>query len=277
MKRIKYFLHPNPLFLKPYCKAKLNFMMGLKTFQEINLINTFNKEYKKKLNAQFSFVIKKNVIFKGSRFRVFFYKLCSNEKFYKYLKLLLFIIILLVIGFLLYHEYRNRIKIQLDKLVKSLVIKKICKNEFIINKIAYEILFLVRRESIKRQMSDLIVKDVLPNKEIRSDLYRIIKREILSYIKSEDCKKELKILIVKDVMRNEEVRNELWGLIKSFIIFKEVNFLEDKLEKILVDILSIEAIHSHVAKKIKNEVHKALKDEEMIKLAVKVLSEKFGS
>jgi hypothetical protein len=277
MKRIKYILHPNPLFSKLVCKAKINFMMRLKTFQEINLRNTINKEYKKKLNAQFSFLIKKNIIFKESRFRLFFYKLYSYQKFYKFLKSLLFITILVVMGFFLYQEYRERIKIQFDKLVKSLIISKICKNEFIINKIAYEILFLVRRESIKRQMSDLILIDVLPNKDIRSDLYRIIKREILSYLKSEDCRRELKILIVKDVMRNEEVRNELWGLIKSFIILKELNFLEDKLEKILVDILSIEAIHSHVAKKIKNEVNKALKDEEMIKLAVKVLSEKFGS
>ena len=75
---------------------------------------------------------------------------------------------------------------------------KVCKNETIVNKISYEILFLVRKESIKMQMSDLIVKDVLPNKEIRSDLYRIIKREILFYIKSENCRQELKHLITKD-------------------------------------------------------------------------------
>jgi hypothetical protein len=124
-------------------------------------------------------------------------------------------------------------------------------------------------------LSNLIINDVLPNKEIRNDLYRIIKRELINYIRSEDCRKELKNLIIKEVLRNEEIKNELYSIIKQFITLKEINFLEDKLEKILVDVLSIQAIRTHVAKKIEDEVQKALREENLIRMAINILVEKF--
>ncbi len=276
MKTTKYFLIANPFLKKHLLGNKFHFKHALGLNSKYNPIKIktlkTNTEHLKNLKYNFSYLIKKNIIYRESKIGKIIFKLFWNPKLHKTF-IFLFTILLLSIS-LIY--YNTEIKKEIDKFVKGIIITKIIRNKYIINKISYEILFLVRRESIKRLMSDLIVKDVLPNREIRSDLYRIIKRELLAYIKSEECRKELKILIVKDVMRNEEVRNELFELIKSFILLKEVNFLEDKLEKILVDILCIEAIHSHVAKKIENEVHKALKDEEMIKLAVKVLSEKFG-
>jgi hypothetical protein len=224
-----------------------------------------------RLHSQFSDIIQKKFIYKNNKFYFLFSKFIN-----KHLLKLIITAIILTSPFLIYRFYSEEINTTLDDGIKYIVINKVCKNEFIIKKISWEILVLCKKDSIKHLLSNLIINDVLPNKEIRNDLYRIIKREIIIYLKSEDCRRELKSLIIKEVMRNEEIKNDLYSLIKQFITLKEIDFLEDKLEKILVDILSIEAIHTHVGKKVEEETHKALRDENLIRMAVNILSEKFS-
>jgi hypothetical protein len=47
---------------------------------------------------------------------------------------------------------------------------------------------------------------------------------------------------VNEVLRNPSVRNEIYGLIKELLTLREVNTIEDSLEKVLVDVLHIESI-----------------------------------
>lgn len=223
-----------------------------------------------KLHNQFSKIIQLKFIYKNKKFQYHFFNILSEHS-YK----ILIIFSAFFLPYVIYRNYSEEINNQSDLLIKHIVINKVCKNEFIINKISWEILQLCKKESIKIMLSNLIINDVLPNQDIRNDLYRIIKRETLNYIRSEDCRKELKNLIIKEVLRNEEIKNELYSIIKQFITLKEINFLEDKLEKILVDVLSIQGIRTHVAKKIEDEVQKALREENLIRMAINILVEKF--
>jgi len=52
---------------------------------------------------------------------------------------------------------------------------------------------------------------------------------------------------------------------------KQVNSLEDKLEKILIDILANEGIHSHISNKMEVEINKMLRDESIIKMMIEIL------
>ena len=47
---------------------------------------------------------------------------------------------------------------------------------------------------------------------------------------------------MNEVLRNPSVRNDLYSLIKELLTLREVNTIEDSLEKVLVDVLHIESI-----------------------------------
>jgi hypothetical protein len=243
------------------------FNPSLQVFKRTNILfhHSINK-----LHNEFSTMVQLKFIYKNKKFQYHFFNFLSKHSY-----TVLIIFSAIFFPYVIYQNYSQEINNQSDLLIKNLIINKVCKNEFIIDKISWEILQLCKRESIKIMLSNLIINDVLPNKEIRNDLYRIIKRELINYIRSEDCRKELKNLIIKEVLRNEEIKNELYSIIKQFITLKEINFLEDKLEKILVDVLSIQAIRTHVAKKIEDEVQKALREENLIRMAINILVEKF--
>lgn len=203
------------------------------------------------------------------------YKLLFDQKFTSnFLKLILltFIVIFLYNKIL---KEQDKIIEKSDNMIKSLIINKVCLNKIIIEKISWEILVLCKQDRTHRLIRNLILNEVLKNKEITMDLYRLIKREIIAYIKSEDCRRQLKNLIAKDVMQNSEVRSELYSLIRQFITLKEVDFLEDKLEKILVDVLNIKGIHDHVGKKMESEINKALRDDKLINMVIEMLMDKF--
>jgi DNA mismatch repair ATPase MutS len=121
-------------------------------------------------------------------------------------------------------------------------------------------------------MRDLIIKEILPNKGLKNDLYRITKREILAYMRSDQCKNELKNLIINEILRNYKITNDLFELIKEFVTKKETKMLENKLEKILTDVLCIEAIHKHVSNKMESEINRALRDEGIIKMAINMVT-----
>lgn len=192
----------------------------------------------------------------------------------KFLKFIFLLSLVFYIVYFLTYSYDKMID-KADGIIKSLIINKICKNKTIIEKISWEILVLCKQDRTHRLIKNLILNEILPNQELKKDLYRLIKREIIAYIKSEDCRRELKNLIARDVMANPEVRSELYSLIRKFITLKDVDFLEDKLEKILVDVLNIQAIHNHVSKKIEGEINKALRDVKLIDMAIEVLMDKF--
>ena len=59
---------------------------------------------------------------------------------------------------------------------------------------------------------------------------------------------------------------------KEFVTQKEVLYLEDMLEKILIDVLNIKSIHDHVSKKVESEVNNLLRDEEFIQNSINILS-----
>ena len=199
--------------------------------------------------------------------------LLDPKYFSKFIKRFFFF---LIITYTLYKTYydKEKLKKKTDDIIKSLIKTKVCQNKTIINKLSWEILILCKQEKTHRLMKNLLLNEILKNPEIKRDLYILIKREIIAYIKSEHCRKELGNLIAKDVMKSPEIRNELYSLIRRFITLKEVDFLEDKLEKIFVDVLNIKAIHNHVARKMEAEVNKAFRDDYIINLAVSTLIDK---
>lgn len=54
-------------------------------------------------------------------------------------------------------------------------------------------------------------------------------------------------LVVNDVLRNSSVRTEIYNLVKDLLTIKEVNTIEDALEKVLVDVLNMQSIRSIVS------------------------------
>ena len=191
----------------------------------------------------------------------------------KFIKRFFFFLVVMYTVYKSYYDKEKLIK-KTDDIIKSLIKTKVCQNKTIINKLSWEILILCKQEKTHRLMRNLLLNEILKNPEIKRDLYILIKREIIAYIKSEHCLKELGNLIAKDVMKSPEIRNELYSLIRRFITLREVDFLEDKLEKIFVDVLNIQAIHNHVARKMEAEVNKAFGDDSIINLAVSTLIDK---
>lgn len=201
------------------------------------------------------------------------YKIKTDKRFrMSLIKKSLLSFLLLSLIFYISYNY-SKIADQIDKYIKSTLIKNVLKNEFIINKISYEILELCKQEKIKKLLRELLINEILRNKELKLDLDKVVKREIISYLKSEDCNKDLKNLLINEVLRSDNLRLELYSVIKEFVTLKEINFLEDKFEDVLVGVLNIPAIHVHVSKKIEAEVHNILRDEKMITMVINILNE----
>jgi hypothetical protein len=161
---------------------------------------------------------------------------------------LILLIPIAIFAIYFYAIRNNKLISYCDVFTKQLILNKICKNKAIIRKISDAIDGLCGEEKVLNLTKNLIIEEVYKNEQMEKDLNNLIKREIISYLQTKDCKNDLKQLLIEEVLRNSEIKNELYSLIKELLTLKEVNFLEDKLEHILVDVLNIQTIHEHVAK-----------------------------
>lgn len=266
----KYILFPN--YLKNRKIFQYNSFMKFVNKNQVSISRKNVINNKLRLQNNFKFVIRKTYVYNYFVLKQI-YSLLHNKS--RSIRKLLIICGLLSSVFLYYCYKKQEINSKVDLTFKNIIIQKILQKEYIINKISWEIFQLCNKESINRLLANLIINDVLPNESIRNDLYRIIKRETINYIQGQECRRLLRELIIKEVLRNEDIRSDLYSLIKQFITLREINFLEDKLERILIDILAIDGIHKHVAEKINNETQKALRDENLIRMAVNLISDKF--
>lgn len=276
----KFLILPNPFYKK------------LKSFKSLRIIPLPPSECLKKTKPYYHNFLKKkqqqfyNVVSilktkktNDSNLSKFLSKSSFRHKIFSFLKFPFYskifriaaFVFLTFISFYILINKKYKITDLSGRTVKFLILRQIFRNKSLEDKISHEILVLCQSDKIKILLRDLIIQEILPNKELKEDLYGIIKREIIAYLQSQECRRELNSLLINDVLRNEDIRNELFELIKEFITIKEVSFLEEKLEKILVDVLSIEAIHIHVAKKIEEEVNKILRDEEIVKMAINLI------
>lgn len=203
--------------------------------------------------------------------------------FRKKFKLILFLMVtLLPFGYFKLYKKEN-INSFIDKKIKKHTVELVCHNKTIQQKISFEILNLVKNDEIKLLLRQLIL-DVLRNKEIEKELAGLIRKSILDYITSERCEKEMKHLVFKEVLKNPQVNIETMNLIEDLTLKKEMKTLEKLLEDILVDVLNIEVIHSHVAKRIffiynyieiESELNNILRDKKMVEFVISKVSEYF--
>jgi len=90
--------------------------------------------------------------------------LLSKLTFYRILILLTITILIFLI------TYKNELNKKFERIVIKIIIHKVLKNKHVIDKISYEIMQLTKQEKTKKLMRDLILKDILPNKEMKEDL-----------------------------------------------------------------------------------------------------------
>ena len=212
-------------------------------------------------NINWKFYLSKGYLFYYLHYSHLFLEVNLSSIIFKIFKFFLLIGLLYAV----YSKYKE--------VMKSYILEKVLLSDIVINEISKSLIIVVNKPGIKLLMSESLCK-LLDNEGFKKDTYNLVEKLLIDFLKSKDCYNLLLNLLIKDILNNEQVKFEIFSLIKDILVNKKVDFLEKKLEEIIVSILNKKEIHFYVKKALQQEFIESLKNESILKLAIKTLLEK---